>query len=126
MNKFLFSFNKDSYDKRLFISGKEVDINDNFDFKIGYDYDHDGEYIKINIIDNSVEISTDLYSSHPVYLYEDGNSIIVSSLLVDVVNHKDTNILNKSFELIDARGRERFLGLQQEARKELRNIRNYN
>ena len=31
MNKFLFSFNKDSYDKRLFISGKEVDINDNFD-----------------------------------------------------------------------------------------------
>ncbi len=32
----------------------------------------------------------------------------------------DANINNKSFELIDARGRERFLGLQQEARKELR------
>jgi len=31
-----------------------------------------------------------------------------------------TNIKNKSFELIDARGRERFLGLQPEARKELR------
>ena len=30
------------------------------------------------------------------------------------------NIKNKSFELIDARGRERFLGLQPEARKELR------
>ena len=31
-----------------------------------------------------------------------------------------TNIKNKSFELSDARGRERFLGLQPEARKELR------
>ena len=31
-----------------------------------------------------------------------------------------TNIKNKSFELIDARGKERFLGLQPEARKELR------
>ena len=31
-----------------------------------------------------------------------------------------TNVKNKSFELIDARGRERFLGLQPEARKELR------
>ena len=30
------------------------------------------------------------------------------------------NIRNKSFELIDARGRERFLGLQPEARKELK------
>ena len=31
-----------------------------------------------------------------------------------------SNIKNKSFELVDARGRERFLGLQPEARKELR------
>tara|TARA_A100001015_G_scaffold305223_1_gene397607 strand:- start:3309 stop:4121 length:813 start_codon:yes stop_codon:yes gene_type:complete len=31
------------------------------------------------------------------------------------------NIKNKSFELIDARGRERFLGLRPEPRKELRN-----
>ena len=31
-----------------------------------------------------------------------------------------SNIKNKSFELIDARGRERFLGLQPEARRELR------
>ena len=32
----------------------------------------------------------------------------------------DANIKNKSFELIDARSRERFLGLQPEARKELK------
>ena len=38
----------------------------------------------------------------------------------------DANIKNKSFELIDARSRERFLGLQPEARKELKsgNIKN--
>ena len=38
----------------------------------------------------------------------------------------DANIENKSFELIDARGRERFLGLQPEARKDLKsgNIKN--
>ena len=42
---------------------------------------------------------------------------------ISLVLNKDqiiTNIKNKSFELIDARGRERFLGLQPEARKELR------
>ena len=38
----------------------------------------------------------------------------------------DANIKNKSFELIDARSRERFLGLQPEARKDLKsgNIKN--
>ena len=43
--------------------------------------------------------------------------------VVRLVLNKDqiiTNIKNKSFELVDARGRERFLGLQPEARKELR------
>ena len=42
---------------------------------------------------------------------------------LSLVLNKDqiiSNIRNKSFELIDARGRERFLGLQPESRKELR------
>ena len=42
---------------------------------------------------------------------------------ISLVLNKDqiiANIKNKSFELIDARGRERFLGLQLETRKELR------
>ena len=42
---------------------------------------------------------------------------------ISLVLNKDqiiSNIKNKSFELIDARGKERFLGLQPEARKELR------
>jgi len=42
---------------------------------------------------------------------------------LSLVLNKDqiiSNIRNKSFELIDARGRERFLGLQPENRKELR------
>ena len=48
------------------------------------------------------------------YFAQENNSLVLNKEQID------TNILNKSFELIDARGRERFLGHQQEARKELR------
>ena len=48
------------------------------------------------------------------YIAQENTSLVLNK------NQIDANIDNKSFELIDARGRERFLGLQQEARKELK------
>ncbi len=48
------------------------------------------------------------------YSAQENKSLVLSK------NQITNNIKNKSFELIDARGRERFLGLQPEVRKELR------
>ena len=54
------------------------------------------------------------------YLASENKSLVLNK------DQIDANIKNKSFELIDARSRERFLGLQPEARKELKsgNIKN--
>ena len=48
------------------------------------------------------------------YIAQEDTSLVLNK------DQIDANIDNKSFELIDARGRERFLGLQPEARKELK------
>ncbi len=48
------------------------------------------------------------------YIAQENTSLVLNK------DQVDANIDNKSFELIDARGRERFLGLQPEARKELK------
>ena len=48
------------------------------------------------------------------YLASENKSLVLNK------DQIDANIKNKSFELIDARSRERFLGLQPEARKELK------
>ena len=48
------------------------------------------------------------------YLAGENKSLVLNKVQIDA------NIKNKSFELIDARSRERFLGLQPEARKELK------
>ena len=48
------------------------------------------------------------------YSAQENKSLVINK------NQIIDNIRNKSFELIDARGRERFLGLQPEARKELK------
>ena len=47
-------------------------------------------------------------------------SAIENKSLVKNKDQVNINIKNKSFELVDARGRNRFLGLQPEARKELK------
>ena len=54
------------------------------------------------------------------YLAGENKSLVINK------DQIDANVENKSFELIDARGRERFLGLQPEARKNLKsgNIKN--
>ena len=91
MNKFLFTYNKKSREKELYISDKKINLKNPFNYEMGYTYSNDGEYIKVNVTETSVEIKNDLYSSHPVYLYEDDYNIIVSSLLVDIINNKNTN-----------------------------------
>ena len=68
MNKFLFTYNKKSREKELYISDKKIDLKNPFNYEMGYTYGNDGEYIKVNVTETSVEIKNDLYSSHPVYL----------------------------------------------------------
>ncbi len=73
----------------------------------------DGGYQKWKREKRKVTNEIKIYEKSSYIAYED------KSLVLDK-NQIDSNVKSKTFELVDARSKQRFLGLQPEARKELR------
>ena len=63
----------------------EIPLNKDISALIGYKYLHgnlsDGEYIEIKILNSTISIKNDNYSSIPIYIYEDSHFLVVSSAI---------------------------------------------